>query len=493
MARALTADFDLTRGCRASRRSTSGDRSAARIRLLPVARQRVSRHRGRRFRAPGGWRRLCWIVPGTEPGGGIARSFVCRDRRKELAEFARAEAPHRAPRAGRTAIVPAAAARGIWRGRSSATRRCRNRRWTRCRWPRSRSPPRSISSSARSRPASPAARWSSCSDLRISRSAEGARSLGRTRSTATSWRRNLGDAAPARRARRGRCPAPRAALEPRPPPQAGCARRCTRRRRRTDRRHPGVHRLRERKPADGDEWIARSARAQRTVRRAAGESGAQPDPAPLSISELSGAVRRGSTARPSPGSARPASCCSTPARRPRRRRRIRIVGLCSRTGQAQRPEHLLSAVAARTLAGPAGRIASAARRAVQDLLRLPRRRVIAVVHARGRCDRVAVAAARRGGLRRAVDRTAGARTGGGPTRGFVHEALATIRGSGGRWRGGGWLALRSSRRFDQPRFRGRSIRAASTYAVSKLERYAVPVHTRRASSSCRKSATSRPG
>jgi RecB family exonuclease len=57
---------------------------------------------------------------------------------------------------------------------------------------------------------------------------------------------------------------------------------------------------------------------------------------------------------------------------------------------------------------------------------------------------------------------------------FAHEALAIDPVAPGVVQGEAaeWLALRTSRRFDDSRFRGQiAARAASTYAVSRLERY----------------------
>jgi RecB family exonuclease len=240
---------------------------------------------------------------------------------------------------------------------------------------------------------------------------------------------------------------------------------------------------RERQPADGDDWLARHLRARGAVLAALQllrDAHAAHDPAPLSISELSGAVRRwieGQTFSPRLGasgvmlldaSAAPYADVDE----------IRIVGLT----EADWPERSARSIFyPQSLLGPLGWPGEqdrfpAARARFQDLLRLPRRRVSlssftleddSIVSPSPLLEEV-------DGAGLSVERQVLAPGAGPDSRVFVHEALAidpiaplVVGGEVARW-----LALRSSRRFDDPRFRGRiAPRAASTYAVSKLERY----------------------
>jgi len=240
---------------------------------------------------------------------------------------------------------------------------------------------------------------------------------------------------------------------------------------------------RERQPAAADEWFARHLRARAAVLTALqtlGAAHAKHDPAPLSISELSGAVRRwidGQTFSPRLGatgvmlldaSAAPYADVDE----------IRIVGL----SEADWPERSTRSIFyPQSLLGQLGWPGEqdrfpAARARFHDLLRLPRRRVSlssftleddAIVSPSPLLEDVAAAGLSIERLVRAPGVTRDARV-------FVHEALAiepivpgVVAGAAAEW-----LALRASRRFDEPRFRGQiGARAPSTYAVSRLERY----------------------
>jgi RecB family exonuclease len=240
---------------------------------------------------------------------------------------------------------------------------------------------------------------------------------------------------------------------------------------------------RERLPAVADEWFARHLRARAAVLAALQmlrDAHAVHDPAPLSVSELSGAVRRwidGQTFSPRLGttglmlldaSAAPYADVDE----------IRIVGLT----EADWPERSV-----RSIFYPQSLLAQlgwpgeqdrfpAARARFRDLLRLPRRRVSlssftleddAIVSPSALLEEVDAA-----GL--PIERLVGAPGAGRESRVFVHEALAIDPVEAGVVRGeaADWLTLRASRRFDDPRFRGLTgARAASTYAVSRLERY----------------------
>jgi RecB family exonuclease len=240
---------------------------------------------------------------------------------------------------------------------------------------------------------------------------------------------------------------------------------------------------RERRPAAADVWFPRHLRARAAVLAALQmlrEAHAAHDPAPLSVSELSGAVRRwidGQTFSPRLGatglmlmdaSAAPYADVDE----------IRIVGL----SEADWPER-----SARSIFYPQSLLAQlgwpgeqdrfpAARARFQDLLRLPRRRVSlssftleddSIVSPSPLLEEVDAA-----GL--PIERLVAAPGAGSEFRVFVHEALSidpveprAVHGEAAEW-----LALRASRRFDDARFRGQTgARAPSTYAVSRLERY----------------------
>jgi hypothetical protein len=237
---------------------------------------------------------------------------------------------------------------------------------------------------------------------------------------------------------------------------------------------------RERRPAAGDAWFARHLRARAAVLAALQmlrDAHAAHDPAALSMSELSGAVRRwieGQTFSPRLGasgvmlldaSAAPYADVDE----------IRIVGL----SEADWPER-----SSRSIFYPQSLLAQlgwpgeqerfpAARARFQDLLRLPRLRVSlssftleddSIVSPSPLLEEIDAA-----GL--SIERLVGAAP---RPRIFVHEALAidpvapaVVRGEAAEW-----LALRASRHFDDARFRGVTTpREASTYAVSRLERY----------------------
>lgn len=240
---------------------------------------------------------------------------------------------------------------------------------------------------------------------------------------------------------------------------------------------------RERRPAADDAWFARHLRARAAVLAALQmlrDAHAAHDPAALSISELSGAVRRWieeQTFSPRLGatgvmlldaSAAPYADVDE----------IRIVGM----SEADWPEPSV-----RSIFYPQSLLAQlgwpgeqdrfpAARARFQDLLRLPRHRVSlsaftleddAIVSPSSLLEDVDAA-----GL--PVERLVGGPDAAQGSRVFVHEALAIDPVAPGVLRGDAadWLALRSSRRFDHARFRGQTdARAPSTYAVSRLERY----------------------
>jgi RecB family exonuclease len=240
---------------------------------------------------------------------------------------------------------------------------------------------------------------------------------------------------------------------------------------------------RERRPGAADAWFARHLRARAAVLAALQmlrDAHAAHDPAPLSVSELSGAVRRwidGQTFSPRLGatglmlldaSAAPYADVDE----------IRIVGL----SEADWPERSARSIFyPQSLLGQLGWPGDqdrfpAARARFQDLLRLPRRRVSlssftleddSIVSPSPLLEEVDAA-----GL--PIERLVAAPGAGRGSRVFVHEALSidpvearVVRGGAGEW-----LALRTSRRFEDGRFRGLiGARAASSYAVSRLERY----------------------
>jgi RecB family exonuclease len=233
-------------------------------------------------------------------------------------------------------------------------------------------------------------------------------------------------------------------------------------------------------PDPSDDWYERHMRARGAVLSALEmlrSAHAAQDPSPLSIAELSGAVRRwieGQTFAPRLGregvrlldaSAAPYADIDE----------LRIVGL-NETDWPERsarsifyPQSLLA-----QLGWPSDqdrRAAAGAR--FQDLLRLPRRRVSlstfmleddAIVPASPYLEAVDAV-----GLR--MERLIESEPEGSA---FTHDALTTQPTAASAVDGTAaeWLALRMSRRFDDPRFRGfTDPRAPVTYAVSRLERY----------------------
>jgi RecB family exonuclease len=240
---------------------------------------------------------------------------------------------------------------------------------------------------------------------------------------------------------------------------------------------------REVPPAGGDAWAARHLRARDAVLAALQmlrDAHAAHDPAPLSISELSGAVRRwieGQTFSPRQG-ARGVILMDASAAPYADVDEIRLVGL----SEADWPER-----SARSIFYPQSLLAQlgwpgeqdrfpAARARFQDLLRLPRRRVSlstfaleddAIVSPSSLLEDVDAA-----GL--PIERLVIPAAGGPGSRAFVHEALAIepIDATAPRGEAADWLALRSSRQFDEARFHGHTDpRVASSYAVSRLEKY----------------------
>jgi RecB family exonuclease len=240
---------------------------------------------------------------------------------------------------------------------------------------------------------------------------------------------------------------------------------------------------RERRPAAADAWFARHLRARAAILAALQmlrDAHAAHDPAPLSVSELSGAVRRwidGQTFSPRLGSTG-VMLLDASAAPYADVDEIRIVGL----SEADWPERSARSIFyPQSLLGQLGWPGDqdrfpAARARFQDLLRLPRRRVSlssftleddSIVSPSSLLEDVDAV-----GL--PVERLVAAPGAGRESRVFVHEALAIEPLVAGVARGEAaeWLALRISRRFDEARFRGQiGARPASTYAVSRLERY----------------------
>jgi RecB family exonuclease len=240
---------------------------------------------------------------------------------------------------------------------------------------------------------------------------------------------------------------------------------------------------RERRPAATDAWFARHLRARAAVLAALQmlrEAHAAHDPPALSISELSGAMRRwieGQTFSPRLGTAG-VMLLDASAAPYADVDEVRIVGLSEADWPERGPRSIFypqSLLAQLGWPGEQDRF-PAARARFQDLLRLPRRRVSlssftleddSIVSPSPLLEEVDAA-----GL--PIERIASRPDAAPSSRVFVHEALAidpvtpaVVRGEAAEW-----LALRSSRRFDQPRFRGfTAARQASTYAVSRLERY----------------------
>jgi len=238
---------------------------------------------------------------------------------------------------------------------------------------------------------------------------------------------------------------------------------------------------RERGPAPSDAWFGRHHRARAAVLAALQtlrDAHAAHDSSVLSISELSGAVRRwieSQTFSPRLGtggimlldaSAAPYADVDE----------IRIVGLSEADWPEPGPRSIFypqSLLAQLGWPGDQDRFA-AARARFHDLLRLPRRRVSlsaftleddAIVSPSALLEDVDAA-----GLPLERLATVPAQS----SRVFIHEALAMdpVRPAVLSGEAAEWLALRSSRRFDEPRFHGQTdARETSTYAVSRLERY----------------------
>jgi RecB family exonuclease len=235
--------------------------------------------------------------------------------------------------------------------------------------------------------------------------------------------------------------------------------------------------------ASGDEpWLARHLRARAAVLSALTmlrDAHAAHDPDPLSMAQLSGAVRRwidGQTFAPRLGdtgvmlldaSAVPYADLDE----------LRLVGLTEAdwpersTRSIFYPQSLLA-----QLGWPADQDRlSASRARFQDLLKLPRRRVSlstitleddSIVAASPLIEDVDAV-----GL--PIERLTQP-PGTSAARVFTHEALSLPPTAPGVLTGeaSAWLALRAGRVFDQPRFRGATgPRVASVYAVSRLERY----------------------
>jgi RecB family exonuclease len=238
----------------------------------------------------------------------------------------------------------------------------------------------------------------------------------------------------------------------------------------------------ERLPAATDAWHERHMRARGAVRSALvmlRRAHAQQDPEPLSIAELSGAVRRwieAQTFSPRTGDAgvRLLDAAAAPYADVDE---LRLVGLV----ESDWPER-----GTRSIFYPASLLAqlgwpadqdrvTASRTRFQDLLRLPGRRVSlstftleedAIVSRSPLLDDVDAV-----GL--PVERLVPALAGAATASPFVHDALmrdaadAAVDGDAVEW-----LAVRRARRFDAPRFRGLTgPRAPAVYAVSRLERY----------------------
>jgi len=239
---------------------------------------------------------------------------------------------------------------------------------------------------------------------------------------------------------------------------------------------------RERRPPNDAAWGPRHLRARAAVIGALEmlrDAHARHDRAPLSIAQLSGAVRRwidGQTFSPRLGSTG-VMLLDAAAAPYADLDELRIVGL-SEADWPERgsrsifyPQSLLA-----QLGWPADQHRlSAARARFQDLLRLPRRRVSlsaftleddSIMSPSPLLEDVDAV-----GLR--TERLVAA-PGNPATRAFVHEALAIAPVVADIVAGdtADWLALRTSRTFDAPEYRGTiGARAPAVYAVSRLERY----------------------
>lgn len=241
---------------------------------------------------------------------------------------------------------------------------------------------------------------------------------------------------------------------------------------------------RHERPARGDEpWLARHLRARTAVLSALTllrDAHAAQDPAPLSIAQLSGAVRRwieGQTFSPRLGSAG-VTLLDAAAAPYADLDELRIVGL----SEADWPERTTRSIFyPQSLLAQLGwpndqdRLA-AARARFQDLLKLPRRRVSlstftleddSIVSPSPLLEDIDAV-----GL--PIERLTGGPALPAPARVFTHEALfaAPLVPNAVAGEAAEWLELRLARAFDEPRFRGATgPRAPGTYAVSRLERY----------------------
>jgi RecB family exonuclease len=241
-------------------------------------------------------------------------------------------------------------------------------------------------------------------------------------------------------------------------------------------------RAHERVPDPSDAWYERHMRARGAVLGALEmlcAAHTANDPSPLSIAELSGAVRRwieAQTFTPKTGDAG-VLLLDTAAAPYADVDELRLVGLT----EADWPER-----GARSIFYPASLLTqlgwpseqdrlAASRARFHDLLTLPRRRVSlstitleddGIVAASPLLEDVEAA-----GL--PIERQVlSAYSGYSAVAAFTSAALASDSPAAVSGATADWLALRTSRRFDEPRFRGATgPRAPIAYAVSKLERY----------------------
>ena len=463
----------------------------------------------------------CWSSRMSTAGRRArSASFVCRDREEELAEFVRALKSRRARTPlGRTAIVfqrplPylylarqvfARRAGAVPGARLAAARRGAVRRGGRSRVQRDRGGLHArragrAAALARTSRSSPTVAVADAADVHaLDRYLVEQKYLGdaerlpacRRRSRATGRRvAALAAAAAAARGADGRGAAPT---------RAGA-----------DRRHPRVHRVARAAPAAADAWFARHLRARAAV------LGRAADAARRARRARSGARCRSRSCPARCGAGSTAQTFSPrlgddgrhAARRQRgavRRRRRDPHRRPVRGGLAgaQHAQHLLSAVAARParLAGRAGPLPGRARAVPGSAAAAAPPRLALVVHARGRRDRVAVAAARGRRRRGPADRAAGHRP---PARRGPRACSCTRR----------WRSIRSRRRSCAARRRSgwrcapsRTLRRRRASAARPAPRAVRPMPSAgwsatssarsstspRTSSSCPRSATNRRG
>ncbi len=240
-------------------------------------------------------------------------------------------------------------------------------------------------------------------------------------------------------------------------------------------------RAHERLPQPSDAWYERHMRARGAVLGALEmlrAAHAANDPSPLSIAELSGAVRRwieAQTFTPKTGDAG-VLLLDTAAAPYADVDELRLVGLTEADWPERGPRSIFYPASLLTQLGwPSEQDRLAASRArFHDLLTLPRRRVSlstitleddGIVAASPLLEDVEAA-----GL--PIERQVlSAYTESGAAA-FTSAALASGSPAAVSGAAGDWLALRTSRRFDEPRFRGATgPRAPIAYAVSRLERY----------------------